>query len=73
MDLQFLTLAATVKTNPLILTIGMFINCRTQVILKSACLALELNTTYNPRKLCTLQKKWNIRKKKGLPKQKINA
>lgn len=54
MDL-LLTLAATV-TNPLILTMGMFNNYRTQIILKAACLALELNTTYNPRKLCTLQK-----------------
>ena len=58
MDLQFLTLAATVTTDPLILTMGMFNNYRTQIILKAACLALELNTTYNPRKLCTLQKRF---------------
>jgi len=47
-------LAAIVTTNPLILTMGMFNNYRTQIILKAACVALELNTTYNPRKLCTL-------------------
>ena len=57
MDLQFPYFGCNSKNKPTDTYIGMFNNYRTQIILKSTCLALELNTTYNPLKLCYTSKR----------------